>query len=170
MRGFITAVATACLCTAACGEDAAHGAYPTDAAAVAAADAAPSVPSERLIDDGGALLLPDGAIVYLRLQARPCPPESDLTYESFGQEFFESYCLHCHSAARSGTARGGAPAGLDFDELPAIVDAAERIWGQAADANTMMPWAGTRPSMEQRRALGDWLACGAPAAAEQTDQ
>jgi hypothetical protein len=116
-------------------------------------------PLLTLIDDGGEGVLPDGAIVYLALWARPCPTDSALTYESFGHGFFQSYCLRCHSAQNAD--RSGAPAGVNFDALDAIVARKETIWAVAADDNTLMPEAGTAPSPDARRLLGDWLACGA---------
>jgi hypothetical protein len=115
-----------------------------------------------LIDDGGAGVLPDGAVVYLALWARPCPRDSTLSYESFGRDFFQSYCLRCHS--EQNTDRHGAPAGVNFDALDGIRAHEETIWALAADDNTAMPEAGTAPSLDERRSLGDWLACGAKSA------
>jgi hypothetical protein len=114
-----------------------------------------------LFDDGGAGVLPDGAIVYLKLWARPCPVGSTLTYETFGRDFFQHYCLHCHSA-QVGPDRTGAPEGVNFDTQDEIVSRKETIWGVAADENSLMPAAGAAPSMDERHELGDWLACGAP--------
>jgi len=132
-----------------------------DAFGNAAGGAAPREPSLTLINDGGAGLLPDGAIVYLALWARPCPMDSTLSYESFGRNFFDLYCLRCHSAAREGIERGGAPPSANFDALDAISARKDAIWSMAADDNALMPAAGTAPSPAERRLLGDWLACGA---------
>lgn len=120
-----------------------------------------SGPPLVLIDDGGAGMLPDGAIVVLALSARPCPAGSTLSYESFGRGFFEHYCLHCHSTTLAGTDRNGAPQGVNFDTLDAIVAHKDAIWHMAADANMEMPAAGPAPSPTERHQLGDWLACGA---------
>jgi hypothetical protein len=114
-----------------------------------------------LIDDGGAGVLPDGAIVYLALWARPCPQGNALTYDNFGRAFFQTYCLHCHSAQLSGKDRNGAPEGVNLDTLDAIVARKDHIWGLAADGNMLMPAAGAAPSSDERHSLGDWLACGA---------
>jgi len=114
-----------------------------------------------LIDDGGAGVLPDGAIVYLALWARPCPAGNTLTYDTFGADFFQRYCLHCHSA-QVGPERNGAPSGVNFDTQDEIVSRKADIWGMAADTNTLMPAAGAAPSSDERHQLGDWLACGAP--------
>lgn len=115
-----------------------------------------------VIDDGGVALLPDGAVVYLMLWARPCPRDSTLSYASFGESFFTGYCLGCHGAQRKGADRGGAPDGVDFDTLAEIRTRADAIFRLAADANTLMPDSGPRPSADERRMLGDWLACGTP--------
>lgn len=127
-----------------------------------ASDAGSADTMLTLIDDGGAAVLSDGAIVYLALWDRPCPPDNTTSYEGFGQSFFQSYCLHCHSGQSIGQARNGAPVGLNFDTLQDVRAAAERIWLSAADGNQLMPLSGPRPTAAERKALGDWLACGAP--------
>jgi hypothetical protein len=120
-----------------------------------------SGPPLMLIDDGGAGVLPDGAVVVLALWARPCPANTTLSYESFGRGFFEHYCLHCHSTALAGRDRGGAPQGVNFDTLDAIAAHKDAIWHMAADDNMEMPASGPAPSASERHQLGDWLACGA---------
>lgn len=94
-----------------------------------------------------------------------CPDDSSLSYESFGRAFFESYCLRCHSAAISGDDRI-APAGRDFDELELIRENASWIDQFAAAGpkgeHQSMPPSGDKPTLEQRKQLGEWLACGAP--------
>jgi mono/diheme cytochrome c family protein len=114
------------------------------------------------IDDGGIAVLPDGAMLYVRFDARPCPSGETATYESFGAAFFANYCQRCHSASKRDSARNDAPPGLNFDDLPSIRNLAPRIWGQAGDSNTTMPAGAPKPSAEERVQLGAWLACGAP--------
>ncbi|MFI5307635.1 MAG: hypothetical protein ACHQ53_09800, partial [Polyangiales bacterium] len=114
-----------------------------------------------LIDDGGLALLPDGATLYAKFWARPCPSGSTLSYENFGSAFFAQYCLRCHSATKQGADRNDAPATLNFDQLDAVRANAERIWGQAGDSNTTMPAGAPRPTPAERAELGEWLACGA---------
>jgi uncharacterized membrane protein len=114
-----------------------------------------------LLDDGGTVLLPDGAVVYLMLWARPCPTPSTLEYATFADPFFETYCRSCHSAQRQGAERADAPDGLNFDTLDEIRANADTIFSVAADANTLMPQAGPVPTHDERIQLGDWLACGA---------
>lgn len=98
---------------------------------------------------------------FSSLAERPCPPDNELSYESFGGPFFLDYCQGCHGTARSAAERQGAPIGVYFDELEDVRLAADGIWRMAADQNRYMPPVGG-PSAEVRRQLGEWLACGAP--------
>lgn len=95
-----------------------------------------------------------------------CPEGLTLTYETFGRSFVESYCLRCHSANVTGTAREGAPSDSNCDTLVEIQDAAEHIDGFSGigpDAsNEAMPPDGPKPTEEERERLAEWLACGAP--------
>ena len=95
-----------------------------------------------------------------------CPRGSTLTYESFGKPFMEGYCTRCHSSELTGAARRGAPSFHDFDTVIGIRPIADHIELTTAggpDAmNRSMPPDGARPTDEERRLLGEWLACGAP--------
>ena len=77
-----------------------------------------------------------------------------------------SYCVRCHGSTVMGTARNGAPADHNFDDLALIKRFAAHIDDLAAagptKVNTMMPPDGAAPSVDERRKLGEWLACGAP--------
>lgn len=84
-----------------------------------------------------------------------------LTWENFGGPFLRNWCTGCHSADLAGSARYDAPPGTDFDTPASARAWRERIWIRAADGNATMPPAGG-PDMEERRRLGEWLACGAP--------
>src|SRR5690349_3763981 len=79
-----------------------------------------------------------------------CPPDSTLTYESFGSAFLSDNCLSCHtSKERPGlTTRAAVVANKD-----SIVN--------AAVTSTTMPADGSM-AIEERQLLGEWLACGAP--------
>jgi uncharacterized membrane protein len=95
-----------------------------------------------------------------------CPEISTLTYGTFGQQFMEAYCIGCHSSQLKGAARNGAPEYHDFDTLPGIRSVSDHIdqttaVGPAA-SNLVMPPGGTKPTEEERRRLGEWIACGAP--------
>jgi mono/diheme cytochrome c family protein len=86
-----------------------------------------------------------------------CPDDSTLTYESFGQAFFATNCLSCHGS--------GGPESPKFDTVEQIRSNSAEIDRQAAagpDAtNTFMPETGS-VATEERKKLGEWLACGAP--------
>jgi len=95
-----------------------------------------------------------------------CPPESTLTYESFGRAFFEAYCQTCHASDVRGAARQGAPSSHTYDDRASIARAIDEIDRRAAagpDAiNADMPRSYPVPSTREREQLGEWLACGAP--------
>lgn len=100
-------------------------------------------------------------------QSSDCPPGgTELTYQNFGQPFFESYCTRCHSSALTGEARNGAPEDDNWDVLAKVRDEADDI-DEMAGANgtrvhTEMPPNPPLPTDEERRKLSEWLACGAP--------
>lgn len=95
-----------------------------------------------------------------------CSSTSTLTWEEFGRPFVETYCTTCHSVHRAGDARQGALPGTDFDTLEKVRAWAEPIDRHAAagpeSVNRTMPTTSPVPSDEERRKLGEWLACGAP--------
>ena len=95
-----------------------------------------------------------------------CPTGSTLTYDNFGKPFAESYCTRCHSSELVGAERMGAPTFHDFDTqfgIQAVADHIDEVaaFGPAAE-NHSMPPDGDRPTAEERRLLGEWIACGAP--------
>ncbi len=95
-----------------------------------------------------------------------CPEESSRTYDSFGKNFLETYCTRCHSTALTGSARNGAPNDHNFDSLALVQEQLDHIDSEAAagpDAvNAEMPIGSPTPTEEERRQLGEWIACGAP--------
>lgn len=102
---------------------------------------------------------------WASLDERPCPDDSFLTYENFGGPFMLSYCTTCHASMLPADMRQGSPIEVNFDDIEDIRDQADRIWIRAADQNQTMPPVGP-PSDEERARLGEWLACGAPTAAD----
>jgi uncharacterized membrane protein len=96
-----------------------------------------------------------------------CPPTDPPTYATFGQVFMESYCTECHDAAKTGAMRQDAPATIDFDTLAQLRMWTSQIDKQAAFGpaamNRLMPPAGnprpTEPSDDERRRLGEFIAC-----------
>lgn len=86
-----------------------------------------------------------------------CPPDSTLSYASFGQAFMQSNCLSCHRA-------GGpeSPTLSSLEQIRANRDGIDRAAASGPNAtNTFMPEGGS-VATEERRKLGEWLACGAP--------
>ena len=96
-----------------------------------------------------------------------CPPDSTLTYASFGKPFMEEYCTRCHSSTLHGSDRHGAPAFHDFDTLSGIKNVSDHIdettAAGPASVNEGMPDSGKLPGVAQRELLGEWIACGMPA-------
>jgi hypothetical protein len=112
----------------------------------------------------GTTALRDAGLLYATFADRPCPSGDASSYESFGAQFFSTYCEPCHSAVNTGDARHGAPPAVTFDTLEVIRSERKAIWDMAGDQNTRMPPVQNKPSMQARMQLGAWLACGAPSA------
>lgn len=98
-----------------------------------------------------------------------CPDGSTLTYDTFGREFFEAYCVRCHDSQLATIAeRNGAPLGTDLETLADVRMHLEAIDEAAAAGPTrvnlyMPPSTSTAiPSDAERDQLGEWIACGAP--------
>jgi uncharacterized membrane protein len=86
-----------------------------------------------------------------------CPEDSTLTYASFGESFVQSKCLACHGAAGP-----ESPTLATLAQVQAHIDEIDRAAAAGPNAtNTFMP-EGISVSTEERRKLGEWLACGAP--------
>ena len=94
-----------------------------------------------------------------------CPDNSVLTYENFGKQFMERYCTRCHAVALTGAQRHGAPSFHDFDTIFGVRAVADHVDETTASGpaatNTSMPPDSPKPADNERRALGEWLACGA---------
>lgn len=100
-----------------------------------------------------------------------CPPPptgTTLTYENFAKPFMEAYCTRCHDSKLVGAARRGATSFYNFDTLFGIRAVKARVDETSASGpaatNTSMPPDGAKPSVEERRKLGEWIACGLPTA------
>lgn len=106
-------------------------------------------------------LLPLGALFFAAgcngsgATGATCPTSSTLTYDNFGRTFFASYCDRCHANGIRPTIANQA----------AIQSQRASIDREAAagpnGVNTAMPESGSRPTDDERRRLGEWLACGA---------
>jgi hypothetical protein len=83
-----------------------------------------------------------------------CPPSSTLTYTNFGQPFMVQYCTRCHSSELiTPEERMILPVADHIDETTAA--------GPAA-TNKGMPPDKPFPTLEERKQLGEWIACGMP--------
>ncbi len=99
-----------------------------------------------------------------------CDPANTLTYENFGEAFMDDYCTACHASTVTGDDRFDAPVGVDYDTQADIQMLADDIdaWAAATDevTNAFMPppeaTGAAFPSLQERRDLAAWLACGAP--------
>lgn len=94
-----------------------------------------------------------------------CPSDNTLTYDNFGKGFMTKYCTRCHSSKLTKCAdRMKAPFGHDFDMKPGIIGVSDHIDQKAAigpdsSNRAMPPDDGPKPSDEERKKLGQWLAC-----------
>jgi mono/diheme cytochrome c family protein len=94
-----------------------------------------------------------------------CPPTDPPTYATFGQQFFSDYCTGCHSS--TAMSRHGAPGDQNYDTEAQIRAHADDIDSEAASGpdatNTDMPDLSgpvhDAPSVEERKLLGQYLAC-----------
>ena len=88
---------------------------------------------------------------------------SELTYENFGDNFFQNYCLRCHSQTLVGdVARSDAPLGINYDTIEGVREFAKRIRLRAGQLGDMPPLLAPvpKPSQEERRTLIQWIDCG----------
>lgn len=115
-----------------------------------------------------------------------CVPGDDQNLPYLGQQHVHNSCAagRCHSALATGTARNGAPAGLDFDApgtvatpadaqlqatgLANIREHASEIFAAIEDG-TMPAGTAEAPAAAidalQKEQIRNWLACGAPVVA-----
>jgi len=86
----------------------------------------------------------------------PCPPGgTTLTYDNFGKQFFQNYCVTCHGGPNGYSSRA-------FTDIDTIRVQAAEIFKNAARDNTTMPPGPYDPPQAERYELGEWLSCGAP--------
>lgn len=78
-----------------------------------------------------------------------CAPDSTLTYDNFGKESIHAHCMSCHDTE--------SPA---LGSLAQIRSRANQILDAAVYTNAMPE--DSDMTLEERRLLGEWLACGAP--------
>jgi hypothetical protein len=100
-----------------------------------------------------------------------CPPAQTLSYENFGKPFVEKYCTDCHDSHKSGADRHGATSFHDFDTIYGIRAVYEHIdftaaAGPTGVVNDSMPNEDPYPTVDERKQLGEWIACEMPTDAQ----
>ncbi|MDP2312034.1 MAG: hypothetical protein Q8P41_03950 [Pseudomonadota bacterium] len=86
----------------------------------------------------------------------PCVDAHDVTWVSFGDGFFSTYCRACHSAETQD--RFGAPVGTDFDTLDQVRMFEVAIRRAAIEEETMPVGGGVYD--DDLLLLGEFLSCG----------
>lgn len=84
-----------------------------------------------------------------------CPTNSD-AQQMAGSNLVTSKCVTCHSSQLSGAARGGAPAGADYDVAATVKAEATEMYGKILDGS--MPPGGTLTETE-KESIRVYLAC-----------
>ena len=77
-------------------------------------------------------------------------------------QVFQSVCTNCHSSVKTGSARNGAPAEINFDQYASAYEHAEQA---AIEVNVgAMPPESAHITLTdvQKAALFNWAMCGAP--------
>ena len=90
-----------------------------------------------------------GGATSTGIEELSCPPDSTLSYASFGKDLVTTQCMSCHD--RKNPALG----------TQTQIQAHRSQILDAAVYTDAMP-EGRDLSIEERRLLGEWLACGAP--------
>ncbi len=90
-----------------------------------------------------------------------CLEGTFLSYGTFAQDFFQHYCLMCHSSARTENDRYGAKVGMDFDSYELIAQYNEEILSSVTGDSATMPPAQTINTTDLRL-IEEWLTCGFP--------
>ena len=90
-----------------------------------------------------------------------CPPDSFLTWETFGDSFFRNWCTSCHSSDLATGFRQDAPREINFDSHTEAMLYNDRTLIRAGEALGGMPPLGG-PTEAERAMLVEWIQCGAP--------
>lgn len=99
-----------------------------------------------------------------------CPPTGRPTYDDFGRAFLQKYCTSCHATALAGADRFSAPESVNLEAHAEVKKHLQAIDATAAAGpdgafDFMPPRLSTvqlQPTADERKRLGEWLACGAP--------
>lgn len=79
--------------------------------------------------------------------------------QSFNDLTIWGSCVGCHSSQRTGSARNGAPSGVDFDTYASAMENAEHAAGEVYEGE--MPPSGSLPA-DVTDPFYAWALCGTP--------
>jgi uncharacterized membrane protein len=85
--------------------------------------------------------------------------DDSITWDSWGQKFFATYCTDCHSSELTGAARHGAPDVANFDTYEGVAARWNYVIEMATGFNPRMPPTNPEPTDEERDILYAWLWC-----------
>ncbi len=85
--------------------------------------------------------------------------DDSITYDSWAETFFSTYCTSCHSSERTGTERHGAPDSANFNTYAGVELKWNYIIEMATGFNPRMPPSNPKPTDEEREILHAWLWC-----------
>src|SRR5262245_26694464 len=89
------------------------------------------------------------------------PGDAVGTFSDVAAPFFTANCTRCHSTAKVGTDRNGAPVGYDWDMESAVRNNLLLIRDMVG-VKQQMPPSGQKPSCADRLKLVRWIDGGAP--------
>lgn len=92
------------------------------------------------------------------VQPTTCSAAGEVTYEGQIKPILDTLCTGCHAATLSGSARNGAPSGIDFDTYDGAAKHAASA--SARIQNESMPPSGTKASPAQKELFGCWISGG----------
>jgi uncharacterized membrane protein len=81
-----------------------------------------------------------------------------VTYEGQARAIFAQHCTRCHSLAKAGGDRNGAPASVNFDSFAEAAKSAELALARAQ--NGIMPPSGSKVPPAELQTLGCWISQG----------
>ncbi len=77
---------------------------------------------------------------------------SDLSYDTFGKAFFDSYCVSCHGPTL-------AQQHVRLDSLSGFTSSKKKALSEVS-SNGMPPRGATAPSSAERAMFREWVQCG----------
>lgn len=78
---------------------------------------------------------------------------ADLTYDTFGKTFLDTYCISCHGSAL-------AEQNIRFDTLAGLTSHKSKALSEVSSGG-MPPRGATSPSSDERAMFEEWIQCGA---------